>query len=81
MGAFELGMVYALRPSYNRGESSGEAGVEFFGILSAVTIALGLLPQYFEIYKQKEVVGISVLFMTVDLMGGEFLCFYFLHQS
>lgn len=29
-------------------------------------------PQYIEIWKYKEVLGISVLFMVVDLMGGVF---------
>ena len=29
-------------------------------------------PQYYEIYKYKEVIGISILFMTVDLLGGVF---------
>ena len=29
-------------------------------------------PQYYEIWKHGEVIGISVLFMFVDLMGGVF---------
>lgn len=29
-------------------------------------------PQYYEIYKYKEVIGISILFISVDLMGGVF---------
>ena len=29
-------------------------------------------PQYWEIYKFKEVIGISVLFMLVDMLGGVF---------
>ena len=29
-------------------------------------------PQYYEIYKYREVIGISVVFMAVDLMGGVF---------
>ena len=29
-------------------------------------------PQYYEIYKHKEVIGISILFMLVDMMGGVF---------
>ena len=31
-----------------------------------------LRPQYWEIYKFKEVVGISTLFMLVDMLGGVF---------
>ena len=38
-----------------------------------LTCAFFLLsPQYYEIYKYKEVIGISILFMTVDLLGGVF---------
>ena len=29
-------------------------------------------PQYYEIYKHKEVIGISLLFMTIDALGGVF---------
>ena len=29
-------------------------------------------PQYYEIYKYKEVVGISILFMLIDMAGGVF---------
>ncbi|KIK60892.1 hypothetical protein GYMLUDRAFT_597934 [Collybiopsis luxurians FD-317 M1] len=69
---FELGMVYALRPSYERGEESSERGVDFFGIMSSVLIAVSFIPQYYEIYRRREVIGISIIFMTVDLLGGVF---------
>ncbi|KAL6307228.1 PQ loop repeat-domain-containing protein [Sparassis latifolia] len=68
-GGFEAGMVYAVRPSYRRGD---QGPVEAFGILSSAIISLALLPQYYEIYKHREVVGISVTFMTVDMLGGVF---------
>ena len=29
-------------------------------------------PQYYEIYKYKEVIGVSLMFMFVDMMGGVF---------
>jgi hypothetical protein len=29
-------------------------------------------PQYYEIYKFREVIGISIIFMTVDMLGGVF---------
>lgn len=29
-------------------------------------------PQYYEIYKHREVIGISILFMIIDLLGGVF---------
>ncbi|KZT70733.1 hypothetical protein DAEQUDRAFT_764312 [Daedalea quercina L-15889] len=69
LGGLQAGLVYAVRPSYEHGHP---AGVDFFGIASSVTIAIGLLPQYYEIWKHKEVIGISILFMTVDMLGGVF---------
>ncbi|KAF9780298.1 PQ loop repeat-domain-containing protein [Thelephora terrestris] len=69
MAGFEVGMVYAVRPPAQRGDA---APLRFFSIASAVTIALGLLPQYWEIYKRKEVIGISMTFMAVDISGGVF---------
>lgn len=30
-------------------------------------------PQYWEIYRRKEVIGISIVFMAVDISGGVFL--------
>ncbi|CDO69640.1 hypothetical protein BN946_scf184851.g28 [Trametes cinnabarina] len=67
--AFEVGMIFAIFPSYRAGNT---APVQFFGIFSTILIGGALLPQYYEIYKYKEVVGISLLFMSVDLMGGVF---------
>lgn len=43
-----------------------------FGIISAVLLAGALLPQYYEIYKYKEVKGISITFITIDMLGGIF---------
>ncbi|KAF8637667.1 hypothetical protein AX17_002734 [Amanita inopinata Kibby_2008] len=50
-GAFEVAMVFAVRPSYKQGNNRG---VMFFGILTSVLIALALLPQYWEIYRHRE---------------------------
>ncbi|KZT03515.1 uncharacterized protein LAESUDRAFT_704493 [Laetiporus sulphureus 93-53] len=69
MVGFELGMVYAVRPSYRKGNTRG---VEFFGILSSIMISLALLPQYYEIYQLREVIGISIPFMTIDMLGEVF---------
>ncbi|KAJ7509652.1 PQ-loop-domain-containing protein, partial [Mycena galericulata] len=70
VGAFEAAMVYALRPAAHT--EPGVRGVQFLGIFSSVLIALALLPQYAEIYRLCEVVGISVVFMVVDMLGGVF---------
>ncbi|KAJ3995663.1 PQ loop repeat-domain-containing protein [Lentinula boryana] len=69
LGGFEVGTIYALRPSFNRGDRSGVEGTEFFGIISTVLITISFIPQYYEIHKRKEVIGISIWFMTVDLLG------------
>ena len=37
-----------------------------------LTVFLTCRPQYYEIYKYKEVVGISILFMLIDMAGGVF---------
>lgn len=69
VGALEVLLVFVSRPAYRRGVS---APVQLFGILSAVLIAIGLLPQYWEIYKWKEVLGVSYTFILVDMLGGLF---------
>ncbi|KAI1793503.1 PQ-loop-domain-containing protein [Ganoderma leucocontextum] len=68
-GGFEAGMIFAVRPAFNRGNT---APVTFVGIVSTVLLSCGLLPQYYEIHKYKEVVGVSLMFMFVDMMGGVF---------
>ncbi|KAG7443586.1 uncharacterized protein BT62DRAFT_988181 [Guyanagaster necrorhizus] len=69
IGGLQAGMVFAVRPSYEHGN---HRGVDFFGVFASVMLAVGLLPQFYEIYKYKEVIGISILFMLVDLSGGVF---------
>ncbi|KAI0766684.1 PQ loop repeat-domain-containing protein [Trametes elegans] len=66
---FEVGMIFAVNPAYLDGN---ERAVQFFGIFSTVLISGALLPQYYEIYKHKEVIGISLTFMAIDLLGGVF---------
>jgi len=46
--------------------------VRFFGILGSDLISVALLPQFYEIYKHGAVLGISLTFMFVDLLGGVF---------
>lgn len=69
-GGFEVAMVFACRHALN--VDNNPRPTQFFGILSSVLIALGLLPQYWEIWKRKEVVGISYFFITIDTLGGVF---------
>jgi len=75
--AFECGFVYVLRaaakhPTDGSAPHLNQAGVQFFGITSAILISLGLMPQYFEIYRLRRVVGVSYLFMAIDTLGGVF---------
>ncbi|KAK7056317.1 hypothetical protein VNI00_002870 [Paramarasmius palmivorus] len=69
---FEVGMIYAVRLPYEQGLESGRRAVQFFGIFFSVLVAVGLLPEYYEIYKHKEVIGISITFMLIDALGGLF---------
>ncbi|KAH9973583.1 PQ loop repeat-domain-containing protein [Lactifluus volemus] len=71
-GALEVAFVFALRPSYRRGTPAGKTGVQFFGILSSALISIALLPQFYEIYKYRAVLGISLVFMAIDCLGGIF---------
>lgn len=67
--AFETGSVYALWAGERRGVTWP---LQLYGWLTSALLIIGLLPQYWEIYKHKEVVGISLLFMAVDIGGGLF---------
>ena len=42
------------------------------GIIASVLLSIALLPQYWEIYKFKEVVGVSMTFLLIDILGGVF---------
>ncbi|WVQ71640.1 hypothetical protein IAR50_001180 [Cryptococcus sp. DSM 104548] len=66
---FEAGSVYALRAGLGNGV---EWPITMYGYIAAVLLAVALLPQYWEIYRFKEVIGISLMFMAVDILGGIF---------
>ncbi|KAJ7343923.1 PQ loop repeat-domain-containing protein [Mycena albidolilacea] len=72
VGGFEAAMVFAVRPAYAAGREAGARETQFLGIFSAVLISLALLPQYAEIWQHREVVGISMVFIVVDMLGGVF---------
>lgn len=69
LGGFQGAVISVIQPIYPENAHADRA-IQFFGIFSAVLISLSLLPQYYEIYKHKEVIGISILFMLIDLLGG-----------
>ncbi|KAG5735613.1 hypothetical protein E4T56_gene6941 [Termitomyces sp. T112] len=66
VGGLETAIVFAVRSSNNH------AAINFFGIFASVMLACGLLPQYYEIVKYKEVIGISIPFITIDWLGAIF---------
>lgn len=68
-GGLEAILVVSLRPMHDKGN---HVPTNFFGILAAVLISAAFLPQYWEIYRLKEVVGISILFISIDMIGGVF---------
>ncbi|CAE6456909.1 unnamed protein product [Rhizoctonia solani] len=67
-----FGALAALSWIQRTDRAGDEWPTRVMGIMSALLIALGLVPQYWEIWKRKEVVGISMLFMGVDMLGGVF---------
>ncbi|KAI5124278.1 hypothetical protein M0805_005125 [Coniferiporia weirii] len=69
LGGFEAGMIFAIRPAVDNGN---KRPIQFFGIMTSILLAAGLLPQFLEIYRLGEVRGISLLFMFIDTMGGVF---------
>lgn len=69
LGGFEAGMVFAVRPAVNKGN---DRPVTFFGVMASIILAVGLLPQYGEIIRFREVKGISMFFITIDMLGGVF---------
>ncbi|WRT67130.1 uncharacterized protein IL334_004096 [Kwoniella shivajii] len=66
---FEAGSVYALWAGQDNGVNWP---IQMYGYISAVLLAAALGPQFYEIWKFKEVLGISMLFMIVDTLGGVF---------
>ncbi|KAF8518997.1 hypothetical protein BU17DRAFT_90485 [Hysterangium stoloniferum] len=68
-GGLEAGMTVISKQALNKGN---ERPVQCFGIAASVIIVTGLLPQYWEIWKRKKVIGVSYYFITVDTLGGVF---------
>ncbi|PPR03200.1 hypothetical protein CVT26_008048 [Gymnopilus dilepis] len=68
-GILEFVLVLAVQAAHGRPR---ERATQFFGIFASILVAAGLFPQYWEIYKHREVIGLSMIFMAVDFMGGVF---------
>ena len=52
-------------------DKSGKVA-QAWGLLSAILIVVGLLPQYWEVYRARAVLGLSYTFLLVDMCGGLF---------
>lgn len=69
LAGFEVGSVYALWAGERNGVTWPK---QMYGWITSALLVAGLMPEYWEIYKHKAVVGISVMFMIVDILGGVF---------
>lgn len=43
-----------------------------FGILSDICLAAGFFPQFWQIWKDREVIGLSYIFLAMDTIGAVF---------
>ncbi|CUA73011.1 putative protein C2E12,03c [Schizosaccharomyces pombe 972h-] [Rhizoctonia solani] len=68
-GAFQGGFAVLARRKYENGDVWS---LRTFALFSSILLSAGLLPQYWEIWKRKEVIGVSILFMIIDMLGGVF---------
>ncbi|CAG8623486.1 10499_t:CDS:2 [Funneliformis caledonium] len=65
----EVGSVYGIREANATKIRWPE---KVFGIVSPVLLISGFVPQYIQIYKEKHVIGISMIFMALDMAGALF---------
>ncbi|GAA5873452.1 hypothetical protein JCM16303_001127 [Sporobolomyces ruberrimus] len=68
-GGFEVGMYYAAKPGVDRGIAAASMP---FGILSDLCLAAGFFPQFWQIWKDREVIGLSYTFLAMDTIGAVF---------
>ncbi|OBZ82770.1 Uncharacterized protein C2E12.03c, partial [Choanephora cucurbitarum] len=45
---------------------------QFFGVLPVVFVIVGFLPQYYEIFRERRVIGVSHVFLAMDFFGSVF---------
>lgn len=68
-GGIEVGFVYAFKLAQ---DVQNEGGVRFFGIVPVIFVLGGFLPQYYEIFRDKRVIGVSHVFLAMDFSGSIF---------
>ncbi|WVW83083.1 hypothetical protein I302_105101 [Kwoniella bestiolae CBS 10118] len=67
--AFEVGSIFGLWAAQSHGT---EIPMSVYGYISSVLTVIGLIPQYYEIYRLKEVLGLSYSFIFTDIVGALF---------
>ncbi|KAI9850659.1 MAG: hypothetical protein M1838_005304 [Thelocarpon superellum] len=66
----EAALILTLRGPYERGV---DTPIFVVGVIAGGILGIGLLPPYYEIYKrQGRVVGINMMFLTIDWFGAFF---------
>ncbi|KAJ7314425.1 PQ loop repeat-domain-containing protein, partial [Mycena albidolilacea] len=70
LAGFEAGLVFGLRLLFDAGSAPARHATQFLGVFGSVLIGLGLVPQFVEIWRRREVVGISKLLLALDMLGG-----------
>ncbi|WWD01389.1 hypothetical protein V866_008333 [Kwoniella sp. B9012] len=66
---FEVGSIFGLWAAQKHGT---EITMSVYGYMSSVASVIGLLPQYYEIYRLREVLGLSYSFIFTDIVGALF---------
>ncbi|KAF9933986.1 hypothetical protein FBU30_003704 [Linnemannia zychae] len=69
MAAIQVGAIYATRSGIDR---NVPGAVEAAGIIPIVLLVLGFVPQYIDIYRDRSVVGVSMVFIAADASGAVF---------
>jgi len=67
LAGIEVGAVYGIRYANTRNISWPETVA---GIIPVVILIIGYVPQYIKIYQEKRVIGISLIFMGLDILGN-----------
>ncbi|KAG9305588.1 hypothetical protein G9A89_001649 [Geosiphon pyriformis] len=67
LGAIQVGGVLGIKEANKREIEWPET---VLGVFPVILLLIGFIPQYYEIYCNKEVQGISFLFLGLDMMGA-----------
>ncbi|KAF9540283.1 hypothetical protein EC957_004442 [Mortierella hygrophila] len=69
MAGVQVGAVYATRAGV---KNNVKGTIEAAGIIPILLLVLGFIPQYFDIYRDRSVVGVSMAFISADAAGAIF---------